>query len=239
MARELRPIARALGLTRRRGSPTAPAGAGGTRGAGRLWASDHVVAATVGVGPVQAERATSWLLGEYRPRRVLVVGVAGALDSALSVGELMVPEAVLDAATGVVHRPHPPAGGCSGAAGAGPARRGQLVTVARVGPPGARPASWPADALAVDMETAAIAGACERSGVPWDVIRAISDLPGGISPEVASLLRPDGGTNLMAVMRLVGRHPAQIGRLLALGVATNRAVRAASAAALRQLGQSG
>lgn len=230
MARELRPLARALGLSSlRRSRPTA--GAGATRGAEHVWASDEVVAATVGVGRARAERATNRLLCDYRPRRVLVVGVAGALDPALCVGDLVVPEAVFDAATGELRRPHPRGGV---AARAGPVRRGKLVTVERFGAGRAGPA-WPPDAVAVDMETAAIAGACERSDVPWDVIRAISDLPGALGPEVASLLRPDGGTDVVAAMRLVGRHPAQLGRLFALGIATKRAVRGATAAALRQL----
>jgi adenosylhomocysteine nucleosidase len=192
-----------------------------------------VAAATVGVGPAVAAARTTDLLDRLEPVRVLVVGVAGALAPALRVADVVRPEIVVDVATGRRYAPGaaPPR---PGARTVGAAREaGALVTVSAVGQ--RLPPALGAEAVAVDMETAAIAAACEERGVHWRVVRAVSDLPGGLDPRVATLLSADGSVTVRALLRLLGTEPGRLAALLRLGVDTRRAIVAATSAALEEL----
>jgi hypothetical protein len=86
------------------------------------------------------------------------------------------------------------------------------------------------------METAAVALACEERGVPWTVVRAVSDraTDGSVDDEVFHLSRPDGTPDLRAVARYVARHPGRIPGLVRMArdarLATHRAADAAVAA---------
>lgn len=210
MPRELRPLARSLSLRR-------------TTVGGRLawdgtWKARRVVAVVVGVGPRAAAGSTARVLDEVDVERVLVIGVAGACSPALAVGDVVSPAVVLDAASGAHYSPTGATGG---------SRTATLVTVQRLG------AVVPEIATAVDMETAAIAAACAARGVPWDVHRAISDLPGGVPSWVGSLLREeDGRADLPAVARVLARQPARAAELVRLARDTSKAVAAVTALAL-------
>ena len=217
MPLELRPLVRPLGL----GRP----GAGGLR-AGALGRT-AVVAAVTGIGPRAAERAAERVLTAGAVDHVVVVGIAGGIGPRVAVGDLVVPERVLDLATGAEHRPS--------ALGDAPAR-GVLVTseglltdrdaFARLERRGA---------LAIDMETAAVAAVCERRGCPWSVFRGISDRAddGSIDPAVFGLAAPDGGPDLPALARFLLHQPWRIPQLVRLGRDSRLAARTAAAAALR------
>jgi hypothetical protein len=90
--------------------------------------------------------------------------------------------------------------------------------------------------VALDMETAAVAAACEARDVPWTVVRAISDraTDGSVDDEVFHLSRQDGTPDPMAVLRYVVRHPGRVPGLARMargaGLATARAATAAVAA---------
>lgn len=211
MPRELRLLVRALSLR-----PTELAGR-------PAWHGPGVVAATLGVGPRSARRATALLLEATGASGVLVIGVAGACDPALRVADVVNPVRVVDAADGATFEPDAFLPGTSGA------RQGTLVTVARIGDP------VPAGSWAVDMETAAVAGECAARGVPWDVRRAVSDVPGGLPASTADLLRADGRVDLGGLVRLLAREPAKVGALVRLGRDTGRAVTAATEAAVAAL----
>ncbi|MDA8076903.1 MAG: hypothetical protein M0Z40_17125 [Actinomycetota bacterium] len=228
MARELRPLARTLGM---RASPL---------GGLPAWRSHGVVAAAVGVGPQRAGAGTAQVLDQVEARRVLVTGVAGALDPALEVGDLVRPHTVVDvrtASTLVARR--------SDLQRSDLARAGILATVDRAFvlggemPAGAATPALPHGATAVDMESAAIAAVAEARGIAWDVIRAVSDVAGTLTPEVAALLSPEGRVRLLAAARLVLGRPQSARRLLRLGVDTNRALRAATGAIVRELAADG
>lgn len=213
MPRELRPLVRALSLCR-------------TELAGRpAWSGSGVVAATLGVGPRAARQAAGALLDATRPSGVLVIGVAGACDRSLRVTDVVNPARVLDVAHGTAFEPQSFLPGAEAVP-----RRGTLATVARIGAP------VPAGASAVDMETAAVAAECVARGVPWDVRRAVSDVPGGLPAATATLLRDDGRVDVGSLLRLCARQPAQVVALAKLGRDTGRAVTAVTAAALEALG---
>ena len=232
MDRELRAVARALCLRRGRAA-TAPA-----------RVATGIVAARVGVGRARASASTVALLDALHPRCVLVAGVAGAIDPALRVGDVIAPISVLDAATGSRFVPTQlPSGPEHGVARRqGVARRhGVLVTVAPDAPGGVSTslgdrAGGPTDgAAAVDMETAAVAAVCAARAVPWDVVRAISDVPGTVTPAVAALVRSDGRTDLLAAIALVLRAPREVVRLARLARDTRRALDALGRAVRDQL----
>ncbi len=243
MAREVRPLVRALSLR--------PVPATGVH---RTWRGGDRLAAVVGIGPVAAERATHRLLDTFGVERVLVAGVAGAVDPALAIGDVVFPSEVLDRATGTVFRPHRPGGSgllvTSNAIGGALADegtpRGEVAPLVAEVPPGEvppgevppgelPPGELPPGTSAVDMETAAIARVCEERGVPWAVVRTISDVPGTLDDSILELLRPDGGLDVAALARLLVREPRQAARLARFGRDVQRAVHALTMAALREL----
>jgi len=226
MDREVRPLARTLSLQR------------AFIGDQPAWLGATVAVAVVGVGPDVAGRTTRALLAEfghgdgsgrrlnggYGVERVLVVGVAGAVDPSLAVGDVVVPVEVVDRSTGARFRPDPLPGLVTS---------GVLATTPHLLGPDAVAELRTAGVAAVDMETAAVAGACDDAGVPWSVVRAVSDrlADGLVDDAVLRLTRPDGTTNPAAVAAYLLRRPWRIGRLAKLGAGTGKAVRAVTRAA--------
>lgn len=249
MTRELRPLARALSLR--------PAGLPGVH---RSWQGSRHVAAVVGIGPTAAGQATERVFDTVDVDRVLVLGVAGAIDPALRVGDVFWPDRVVDRASGTVFRPHRVGGvgmlvtsnAIGGELNADQGGAGDPATTAggsdadadadvRAGAgdpavPVASPAAeLPPETSAVDMETAAIAGVCEARGVAWSVVRTISDVPGTLDDSVLELVRPDGGLDPLAVARLLVRNPSRARLLVQIARDTQRAVQALRRAALLEL----
>jgi adenosylhomocysteine nucleosidase len=221
MPMELRPLAGRLGLRRDGGAGTGATHAGSLDGR-------PVVAIVTGMGTRLAAEGTARLLeSEPLPEQVVVVGITGAVDDETPIGALVVPERVVDGATGREHRHRPP--------GTTPAH-GVLWTTTGMTPPDELPALRARGVVALDMETAAIAAACEERDVPWSVFRCISDraTDGSVDDEVFHLSRPDGTPNLPAAARYVARHPGRVPGLVRLArgarLAADRAAEAAIAA---------
>jgi nucleoside phosphorylase len=99
MRSELRPLVGPLGLARSRsGDRDLYTGA-----IGRL----EVVAALAGIGTRAAARATERVLDAGAVDRVVVVGIAGGIGPDVAIGDLVVPDLVVDVASGARHRPTP------------------------------------------------------------------------------------------------------------------------------------
>jgi adenosylhomocysteine nucleosidase len=219
MPMELRPLTRCIGLR--------PMELGGGRArAGNLGGRD-VVAMVTGMGTRLAAAGMERLLGAVTPERVVVVGITGAVDDDTPIGTVVLPERVVDAATGREHH-H---------ALLGPGTTsGVMWTTDVITPANELPALRARGVISLDMETAAIAWACEQRGVPWTVFRAISDraTDGSVDDEVFHLSRQDGRPDPAAVARYLVRHPARLPGLVRMGqgakLATERAADAAIAA---------
>jgi len=174
------------------------------------FGADVLVAAT-GVGPVKAARGADRLMARHRPHLVVGAGVAGALSEDLGVGDIFVARRVLDA-EGAAPPPDPE---LTARASAMPGTRsGTLVCVERPLVTASEKASWAArvDApAAVDMESAAWARAAAAHGIPYVVLRAISDhaldeLPGYLS----RCMDKDGGIRRWAVALHAMAEPSTI-----------------------------
>lgn len=256
MRSELRPLVRRLKLRRAdlAGTPTwagtieragAGAGAGtGVEAEGRAGGGDggsagragragrevvQVFAVLGGVGTGPSRVATRHLLAEGAPDHVVVVGICGSPHAEAEIGTLVVPEVVVDAASGREHRPHP----------LGPVEpAGRLHTSDELVRDLDRLAALHGDGVVgLDMETAAVAHACEEADVPWSVFRAISDRAGddAVDEAVLSLAKPDGGPDLGAVARYVLRDPRRTRDLARLGADLRTATSAAADAAVGAL----
>jgi adenosylhomocysteine nucleosidase len=213
LRREARPFLREFPPQQR--FPGAPCR---TRFCGPVWLT--VLVAQTGVGPERTARALDWLLGKprlvnvpYRPKLVLSAGFAGALQPGLLVGDLVLATEVVDEngkawpctwpATELRGRWEPPL------------RRGRLLTAAKIieAPAVKRALGQKFDALAVDMESAAVAERCSREGVPFGCLRTVSDdVDTALSPRLAALLT-GGGVSPWRVATGVLRSPGLAGEL--------------------------
>lgn len=148
---------------------------------GRLGARE-VVLVRCGIGKVSAARCTQVLIDRFAPGAVINTGIAGGLASGLAVGDIVVADGMVqhdfDAAPigfvrGCV---------CMGDPGAPRVHRGLVATgdqfISGAAAKAAIRRAFPA-AMAAEMEGGAVAQAASMSGVPFAVVRAISDLADG------------------------------------------------------------
>jgi len=136
-----------------------------------LFEGRPLVIVQSGVGRVKAERAAAVLFDEGPVSCVIAVGFSGGLDASLAVGDLVLADRVVEDSSGAALT-------VNGSAPAVPtARRGTVVTVDRiyaaVEEKQALAKRW--QALAVDMESSAVARVASARGVPWCSLRIILD----------------------------------------------------------------
>jgi len=217
MPMELRPLRRRLRL---RKSELGYAG----------WIGDRPVTAVItGIGTALAHAATVRLLDEVDVERVIVVGIAGAIENQTPIGALVLPELVVSGADGSGHRPTPLLVGNV---------HGKLWTSDELLLDPAVLADLRAHGVvALDMETAAVAKVCDEHDVPWSVVRAISDRAGdgGVDAETVGLTHPDGRPNFSAVARYLVRHPEALPRLVRLAKGAKLAAARAAETAINAL----
>ena len=221
MRSELEPLLKRLGLSQ---SPE--------RGSGFFWGTvggSEVVAALTGVGMRAGAQSAARIIEATSPDHLIVVGIAGGIGGSVAVGDLIVPDLVLNLDTGATLRPIP-LGGCT--------PQGTLASSAALleSPEKARRLQ-DRGVVAIDMETAAIAEACELRGCAWSVFRAISDRAddGSTDAAVLGLADSDGSPNLAALARFVLAQPQRIPQLVRLARGMRAATRAAAGAAFAAL----
>ena len=191
-----------------------------------------MVAIVTGMGTELATAGTTRLLDAVQVERVVVVGITGAVENETPIGTLVLPEVVVNGATGDEYRPAPLGEGTpAGAMWTTDHLITDLDEIARLRARGV---------VSLDMETAAIAALCERRGIPWSVFRVISDraTDGSVDEEVFRLSNMDGTPNNEAIERYFAEHPERVeamaqlaeGALLAADTAADAAIRACSLA---------
>jgi adenosylhomocysteine nucleosidase len=218
MPMELSPLAKRLGLRKTEvGGVPVRSGTLGDR---------EVVAMVTGMGTKLAREGTERLLDAVPVERVVVVGIAGALENETPIGTLVLPEVVVNSATGAEYRPARLGEGTpSGKMSTGDELMIEPDLLADLRSKGV---------VSLEMETAAIAESCEARGIPWSVFRAISDRPSdGIDEEVFRLGNQDGTPNGRAVARYFLKHPGRIPKMARLAKGAKRATKTAADAAIR------
>jgi len=201
---------------------------------GHLQGSPTVLAVS-GDGERNARRGVEAALETFRPARLLVIGVAGALTPELGVGDVIVARQVLQP-DGEPREPSPELLARAVKAGV-PA--GTVLTASRLATTPrekTRLAAQPGvDAPAVvDLESAFYARAAEAAGVPWLVLRAVSDTATESLPAYLERCRDEGGAvrrGRVVVHALV--RPWTIPALLRLGRRVNRCSESLAEVSLR------
>jgi adenosylhomocysteine nucleosidase len=159
------------------------------------------------------------LLEEIQARAVVVVGIAGGLSPDLAVGMVVVADRLSDAAGEV---PAPDSSLIARAAALAGARRGTIHSHTEIAiDPVAKSRLWsrvgrvmPA---AVDLESASYARAAAARGVPYLVLRAISDGYDEALPlDFNRYRKPDGSSDRARVLRYTLRHPSIVPELMQL-----------------------
>ncbi len=187
-----------------------------------------VVAIVTGMGTELATAGTTRLLDALPVEQVVVVGITGAVENETPIGTLVLPEVVVDSASGAEFRPASLGEGTpAGAMWTTDHLTTDLDEIARLRARGV---------VSLDMETAAIAALCEARGIPWSVFRVISDraTDGSVDEEVFRLSHMDGTPDNEAIERYFAAHPERVeimarlaeGALLGAETAADAAIRA-------------
>jgi adenosylhomocysteine nucleosidase len=206
--------------------PQGQARQGLTATLGRL-AGEEVALLATGDGPAAAAAGLEALLAAVRPRRLLVVGVAGGLTPGLAEGALVAARRVVDAGGRAVPRDPDAswldaalAGGAVGGAVisadhivAGPAARLAVLRQA-LGGVAAVPGEARPPVATVDLESAAYARVAAAWSLPYLVVRAVLDTAEEELPLDFEACRDAGGrvSNARVVLRALLR-PRSCGEL--------------------------
>jgi len=225
MPMEIKPLVRRLSLQK------ATVG-GGHAYQGKLPDGRDVVAIVTGMGTKLATDGIERLLNAISVDRVLVVGITGAVENDTPIGTLVLPEKVVNSATGVEYEPEPLGDGH---------RNGIMWTTdVLLTDPDVIAGLRGDGVVSLDMETAAIAESCQRRGIPWSVFRVISDraTDGSIDEEVFHLSNQDGTPRPGAVVTYFLKHPWKVPRMMKLAKGAKLATERAVDAALRAVAHS-
>jgi adenosylhomocysteine nucleosidase len=142
----------------------------------------HVALAVSGVGSAAAARATEALLTGHRPQWLISAGFSGALQPGLERNEILIGESVgdttgrrigVDLQSGPVAWKDMPG-----------ARLGKLISVDRIlrRPEEKRALGQEHGALAVDMESCAVAEVCAHTAARFLAVRVVSDTVDEVLP---------------------------------------------------------
>jgi len=174
----------------------------------RRFSGPGVRIIVTGMGAGAAEQMAGEAI-EAGVTAAISVGFCGALDRSLARGDVVVPEEVRDGATGE-------AWPCDAALARGAGRmHGTLVTAHQVvSDPAARERLR---GIAVDMESAGTARACMQAGIPFAVIRAVTDRADDRLPDMAGVVDDAGGVHPLAALRRIATRPSDIPAWVRLG----------------------
>lgn len=172
----------------------------------------RIAIAITGTGREAAQSAAEAILDAHKPGWVISTGFAGGLQEGLGLNDLILADAVLDVQGNKlrldlrVDR--------SALESAKGVHAGALLTVDRIiyDPGEKRALGEKTGALAVDMETIAVAETCRRREVPFSAVRIISDtVDDELPPELQRLLQQKSTTRRVgAAVGAVFRKPSRV-----------------------------
>ena len=175
---------------------------------GGMYDGIRVAIVEAGTGPARARRATLALQDAHRPAWIVSTGFAGALQPELKIGDIVVANEVV---------------GLNGellkidvGMSSDPARSlhvGRTLTVDTMVRTIAEKQALAAqtNAIAVDMETLAVATVCRETKTRFMAVRTISDdLSTDLPPEILSLVGETGAVRFGAVIGSLIKRPSSI-----------------------------
>jgi adenosylhomocysteine nucleosidase len=228
---EMKPFVRMLALTKGTlgrsdvftGSIARSAGTPGS-----APSNTEIVGAVTGIGPERARDTVERLLDATSVDHIVMIGVAGALDPGLRIGDLVVPEVVWDADTSESHRPVP----VQDVATSGTLRTsGVMLTDAQaLAPDRAR------GVIALDMETAAVAAVSAKHHIAFSAFRAISDRvqDGIVDESTLKMTNADGSANVWGAVKTIASRPSMLPKLSKLLRDVRTATEVAATAGVRE-----
>ncbi len=175
---------------------------------GGLCGNIRIAIVEAGMGPARATRATHALLDAHQPRWIVSTGFAGALNTDLKLGHIVVANEIV----GLNSEPlqidlemaSDPASGL---------HVGRTLTVDKMirTIEEKRALAEQTGAIAVDMETLAVATVCRQTKTRFMAVRAISDdLSADLPPEILSLVGDTGAIRFGAVIGSLWKRPSSI-----------------------------
>jgi len=183
-----------------------------------------------GVGPASAAAAATTLLAQ-QPRTIVSCGFCGGLAAAPKLGDVILAEKVIDGSGDGPDINCDPAllkswqaalGSAGVAVHVGPLAS---VTAAVTTCDGKRNLGQRCSAIAVDMESYAIARQAGKAGVPVMVLRVISDTADdALPPEIGGFLDEKGNVRATQIAKFVLKGPRNIRTLMTLKARSDRAV---------------
>jgi hopanoid-associated phosphorylase len=182
-------------------------------------------------GDAERARAGAERLVKMGVEALVSFGLAGGLDPAMVSGRLLLPEAVL-LPDGRAIRTHE--GWRQRLAHLARAENLDPMTAPVAGSdrllataPDKRALFEATRALAVDMESHAVAVVAEQAGLPYVVVRAVADTSDEAIPSAAQKgLGPGGEIRHLAVLKQILLHPGEARSVLRLGRESGRALTA-------------
>jgi adenosylhomocysteine nucleosidase len=199
----------------------------------------RVVLVLSGTGPRRASAAAAWGIGEYKPDVVISTGFAGGCQDSAETGELVIPTELgslggrpgQPSPEGPLIRPDPGLVELISRAATGSADAvlcGLLVSAPSVAadPVQKRAISSALCAVAVDMESYAIAEAANAGDIPFVAVRAISDsLDSRLPSFVRRVTAPRSRWRGLAAARSLVIRPGDIRAAARLSAGAARASR--------------
>jgi adenosylhomocysteine nucleosidase len=187
------------------------------------WDERQVALAVTGDGARNARAGAAAAFLRVRARAAIAIGVAGAVSPGLAAGDLLVGHQVMRDDGRALQEPAPALLAASARLLA--ARPAALISVPRLAATRAdkrRLQTIAADlapglAAAVDLESAAFAAAAAAWGLPWLILRAVSDDAGEELPALLNDCLDDGGALRRGRLAVrLFRQPSVLRQLLSL-----------------------
>jgi len=178
------------------------------------WRDVPIVLVRSGMGCDRARRALAEIAGKYTLKRIISIGYAGALDPSLKVGDLVVADQVVYYET---LKSYSLDGELLGTMPE--VARGTLLTVDQVvaTPPEKKALREKYSAVAVDMETFALAEETQARNLPFASVRAITDTADQELIDCSHLVEADGEVSKLKAGWHVLTHPGDLKGMIDLG----------------------
>lgn len=201
-------------------------------GPGCIWrgkiGAQEILLARCGIGAQPMQRVATFCVEQMHATELLLFGFAGATTPRVGAGDLILGTECVDAASEVRTAPPPPLLAAARHICTEAALRyaeGPIVTATTVVASPHEKAFFGTryDALAVEMEGAALAATATRLAVPWLHVRAILDTMDTAFPEDLAPIAADGTVAYGRLGKYLCRHPRDVALLAHLYVAAVKA----------------